>query len=77
MNSLPDCEQYFRSHSLDIVEHLLVNTWDAAHFELLFGTRINYIAENHAINYQMFIDSLTYIQVSLSIKNDFSQPQPG
>lgn len=66
MDSLRDCEQYFRTHSLEIVEHLLANTWDKAHFESLFGTHVNYIPEKHAIKHQTFADSLIYIQVSLS-----------
>lgn len=65
MDNLPDCVQHFRTHSLKIVEHLLANTWDKTHFESLFGIRINFIAANHAINHQMFSDSLVYIQVSL------------
>lgn len=64
MDTLRHCEQYFRTHSMEIVEHLLENTWDGTHFESLFGTHITYIAESHAINHQMFSDSLSYIQVS-------------
>lgn len=72
MESLPDCVEYLKSHSLEIVEHLLANTWDETHFESLFGTRINYIAENHAIKHQTFSDSLIYIQVSFLVENAFS-----
>lgn len=70
--SLPDYARYFQTHSLDIVEHLLANTWDETHFESLFGTRINYIAENHAIKHKNFGDSLIYIQVSSSDGQAFS-----
>lgn len=61
---------------MDIVEHLLANTWDEAHFETLFGTRINYIAENHAINHKTFGESLIYIEVSMSDANVSNKNSP-
>lgn len=62
---IPNFVDYFKTHSLEIVEQLIYYLWDDVRFEQMFNTYVEYQRDDHTINYQGFVDTLKYIQVSL------------
>lgn len=62
---IPNVESYFGSHPLEIIEELLSHLWDVATFRSYFETDIEFVVDEHTINYDTFKKSLTYIQVMI------------
>lgn len=62
---MPKFDEYLKTHPLKVVEQLLINTWDDKQFYILFGTNVEYVKDEHTINFQIFCQSLDFIQVSL------------
>lgn len=59
----PNIEQYFESHSLEIIEELFNNVWDAKKFTELFEIDVEYVTDGSTIDINTFFRSLEYIQV--------------
>lgn len=59
----PDIEQYFESHSLEIIEELFKNVWSGEKFKELFETDVEFTADDSTIDYNTFTQSLEYIRV--------------
>lgn len=59
----PNIEAYFESHSLEIIEELFNDIWDAVKFTELFEIDVEFVTDDSTINYNTFVQSLEYIQV--------------
>lgn len=59
----PRIEDYFESHSLEIIEELLKNMWDVDKFRQYFDTEVEYVAVERTIDHNVFVKSLDFIQV--------------
>lgn len=59
----PCIEEYFNSYSLEIIEELLNNMWDAEKFRQYFDSEVEYVTDEHTIDYKVFMKSLEFIQV--------------
>lgn len=59
----PNIEQYFESHSLEIVEELFKNVWNAGKFKEMFEIDVEFMADDSTIDYNTFTQSLEYIRV--------------
>lgn len=60
---IPNVENHFDSHPLEIIEELLSHMWDVTTFRNYFETDIEFVVEKHAIDHDTFKKSLVYIQV--------------
>lgn len=60
---IPNVENHFDSHPLEIIEELLSHMWDVTTFRNYFDTDIEFVVEEHTINHDTFKKSLVYIQV--------------
>lgn len=59
----PTIQDYFETHPLEIVEELLSNMWDVEKFVQFFETDVEFVTDEHTINYNIFLKSLDYIRV--------------
>lgn len=62
----PQCDRYFKTHPIPILEQLLFNTWDDELLFDYFEYNVDYFKEEHTINYEDFKKSLEYLQVRFS-----------
>lgn len=66
----PNIEQYFESHSLEIIEELFNNVWDAGKFTDFFGIDVEFVTDENTIDYKAFAKSMEYIRVCFSSKSN-------
>lgn len=60
----PNIDEYFDTHSLEIIEELITHMWDAERFTHFFETCVEFMDDaNNIIDYNLFTKSLEYIQV--------------
>lgn len=59
----PSIENYFESHSMDIIEELFANLWDAQKFTELFENDVEFVSDENTIDYKTFMSSLDYVTV--------------
>lgn len=55
-------EQLFGSHSLEIIEELLINMWDEKEFRQFFDTDVEFVTDKHTIDYANFLKSVELVQ---------------
>lgn len=60
----PRIEEYFDTHSLEIIQELLVNMWDLAKFHEYFDAEVEYVTDEQTIDHRVFLKSLEFIQVT-------------
>lgn len=59
----PNIEQYFESHSLEIIEELFKSVWNREKFKEMFEIDVEFMADDSTIDYNTFTQSLEYIRV--------------
>lgn len=59
----PRIEEFFQTHSLEIVEELINNTWDPEKFHHFFETDVEYSDDGYTIDFETLIKSLNSIKV--------------
>lgn len=59
----PSIEDYFESHSLEIIEELFKNVWDAEKFTEFFEVDVEFITDDSTIDYNTFTQALDFIRV--------------
>lgn len=59
----PQIEDYFESHSMEIVAELINNSWDAELFTELFEIDVEFVTDDSTVDKNTFLRSLKYIQV--------------
>lgn len=59
----PNIEQYFETHSLEIVEELFKRVWNAGKFKELFEIDVEFVTDDNTIDFNTFTQSLEYIRV--------------
>lgn len=65
----PNIEAYFESHSLEIIEELFNDVWDAKKFAELFEIDVEFVTDDSTIDYNTFVQSLEYIRVCFTFIN--------
>lgn len=65
----PTLEDYFESHSLEIIEELFKNFWDAEKFTELFEVDVEFITDDSTIDYNTFTQALDYIRVRCALNH--------
>lgn len=60
----PNLEDYFKSDSLKIAEEMLNAMWDRVKFSEMFDMNVEFVVDDNTIEYEIFVQSLAYIQVS-------------
>lgn len=61
---IPNINDYFQSHALEIIEDLINNTWDHGEFREFFNLDVEYGDNGRmVIDYDTFLSSLGSIQV--------------
>lgn len=63
LREMPEIEQYYVTNKMDVVAQMLLNTWDSNKFKEFFDYSLDFVDEEHIINYANFNRSLEYIQV--------------
>lgn len=64
---IPKIEDYFDSHTLEIIEELLSKLWDVDTFRKYFEINVEFVMDDHTINSATFKKSLVFIQVKSRI----------
>lgn len=59
----PDIEDYFDSHSLEIIQELFNNVWDAGKFREFFDMDVEFVTDANTLDFNAFVGSLDYIRV--------------
>lgn len=57
-------EEIYLNKMVQIIEHLVLNLWDADVFKNYFGFDIDFSKEEHMINVAQFNQCLRYLQVN-------------
>lgn len=65
----PNIEDYFESHSLEIIEELFTNVWSAEKFTEFFEIDVEFMTDDSTIDYNTFTQSLSLIQVWYNLNN--------
>lgn len=63
-SDLPNVENYFISHGMQVIQGLLLNTWDDVVFNQLFASNLDYLGETYFIDCVTFEKSVEFIQVN-------------
>lgn len=58
----PRIEDYFDSHSLEIIGELLNNFWDDGKCRDMFAIDVEFVSDVHTIDHKTFLKSLEFIQ---------------
>lgn len=61
--NVPHIENYFESHSLEIIQELITTLFDAEKFTQCFGTDVEYVSDESTIDFGIFMKSLDYVKV--------------
>lgn len=62
-NEKPNIERYFESRSLEIIEELFRNVWEAEKFAEMFEVDVEFVSDGSTIDFKTFLETLDYIQV--------------
>lgn len=62
-NEKPNIESYFESRSLEIIEELFRNVWEAEKFAEMFEVDVEFVSDGSTIDFKTFLETLDYIQV--------------
>lgn len=68
----PRIEEYFDTHSLEIIQELLINMWDVDKFREYFDAEVEYVTDEQTIDHRVFLKSLEYIQVMIQSNENCS-----